>query len=90
MQLPGIRVLVADLHRVITDTTTMILSHSGFSAFAAYDVDHAVRITSKNAIDVAFIELLIGETNAIDAAERILAAQRCTSISGRQENSCLG
>jgi ActR/RegA family two-component response regulator len=53
----------------------MILNMKGFSAFPAHDVDEAVRIASERAIDVAFVELLIGETNAIDAALRILAVR---------------
>ncbi len=70
---PGINVLVADLHRCIADTLAMILNQCGFSAFPAHNVDEAFRIASEEPIDVAFIELLIGETNAIDAAKRILA-----------------
>ena len=69
----GIKVLFADLHRCIADILAMILNQSGFSAFPAHSVDEAVRIAKENAIDVAFIELLIGETNAIDGAKRILA-----------------
>lgn len=71
--LSKINVLVADLLPCIADTCAMILNHSGFSAFPAYSVDEAFRIASEKPIDVAFIELLIGETNAIDAARRILA-----------------
>jgi hypothetical protein len=71
--MPGIKVLFADLHRVIADTCAMILNQQGFEAFPAHSVNEAVRIASEKAIDVAFIELLIGETDAIDAAVRILA-----------------
>ena len=88
VHLPGIRVLVADLDRVIADTLAMILNASGFSAFPAYNVDHAVRTASESAIDVAFIELLIGETNAIDAAMRVLAVRPYCRIiiwTGRSE-----
>jgi hypothetical protein len=69
---PGIKVLVADLFPIIADTGTMILNQRGFSAFPAHSVSEAVRIASEQAIDVAFIELLIGDTDAIDAAMRIL------------------
>jgi CheY-like chemotaxis protein len=69
----GINVLVADLHRCIADTLVMILNHCGFSAFPADSASEAFRIASEKPIDVAFIELLIGETNGIDAARRILA-----------------
>jgi DNA-binding response OmpR family regulator len=85
---PAIKVLFADLHRVIADTSAFILNHSGFSAFPAHSVDEAVTIASEKAIDVAFIELLIGETDAIDAAERILAVRpHCRIIiwTGRSE-----
>ena len=88
LHMPGIRVLIADLDRIIADTCAMILNQSGFSAFAACNVDQAVRIATENAIDVAFIELLIGETNAIDAAMRILAVRPCCRIviwCGRRE-----
>jgi DNA-binding response OmpR family regulator len=84
----GIKVLVADLYRVIADTFAMILNMKGFSAFPAHNVDEAVRIASEKTIDVAFIELLIGETDAIDAAERILAVRpHCRIIiwTGRSE-----
>ncbi len=66
----------------------MILNAKGFSAFSALSVDQAVRIARENAIDVAFIELLIGETNAIDAAMRILAVRPYCRIiiwTGRSE-----
>jgi DNA-binding response OmpR family regulator len=85
---PAIKVLFADLHRVIADTCAMILNLSGFLAFPAHSVDEAVRIASEKAIDVAFIELLIGETDAIDAAERILAVRPYCRIilwTGRRE-----
>jgi CheY-like chemotaxis protein len=71
--LPGIRVLVADLHPVIADVCAMILNQSGFSALPAHDVTQAVTLAHENVVDVAFIELLIGDTNGIDAATRILA-----------------
>jgi CheY-like chemotaxis protein len=88
LYVPGIRVLVADLFPVIADICTMILNASGFSAFSAHSVGHAVRIASENAIDVAFIELLIGDTDAIDAAVRILALRpycRIVIWTGRRE-----
>ena len=73
--LRGIKILVADLHPIIADVMTIILNSSGFSAFSAHNVSEAIRIASEKALDVAFLELLIGETDAIDAAERILAVQ---------------
>jgi DNA-binding response OmpR family regulator len=85
---PGIKVLFADLHRVIADTAAIILNQCGFSAFPAHSVDEAVRIANENSIDVAFIELLIGETDAIDAAERILEVRPYCRIiiwTGRSE-----
>src|SRR4051812_147092 len=88
LELPGIRVLVADLFPVIAQTFAMILNASRFSAYSACSVDQAVRIARDNAIDVAFIELLIGETNAIDAATRILAHRpycRIVIWTGRSE-----
>jgi hypothetical protein len=66
----------------------MILNLNGFSAFPAHSVDQAVRIASEKAIDVAFIELLIGETDAIDAAVRILEVRPYCRIiiwTGRSE-----
>jgi hypothetical protein len=85
---PGINVLVADLFPVIADTLAMILNIKGFSAFPAHSVGEAFRIASEKPIDVAFIELLIGETNAFDAARRILALRpycRIVIWCGRRE-----
>jgi len=76
----GIKVLVADLHRVFADTIAMILNLSGFSAFPACTVSEAVKIAREQAMDVAMLELLIGETDAIDAAECILAVWACCLI----------
>lgn len=84
----GIRVLVADLFPLVANTMTMILKLSGFAAFAAQNVDQAVEIARENVIHVAFIELLIGGTNALDAAEQILAIRPYCRIiiwTGRDE-----
>jgi CheY-like chemotaxis protein len=86
--LPGLKVLIADLFPVIADTFAMILNLKGFSAFSAHNVSEAVRIASEKAIDVAILELLIGETDALDAAERILAVRPYCRIiiwTGRSE-----
>lgn len=68
-----VRVLVADLSPTIADVWTMILNESGFSAYAAHSLQEALMIARDHDIDVAIIELLISERNAIHAAERILA-----------------
>jgi hypothetical protein len=68
----GIRVLITHLSPRVADVCAMILNLSGLSAFAAHSVSQAVELARANALDVAFIELLIGETNGIDAAIRIL------------------
>ena len=77
---PKIRVLVAD-RPPIAKTMVMILNMSGFTAFAAYTVNDAVRIAGERVVDVVLVELLLEETGALDVAAGILAIwPRCRVV----------
>jgi CheY-like chemotaxis protein len=65
------KVLVVDDERVIADTLTMILSHSGFEARAAYSGEAALELVAEFQPDMLISDVIMGNIDGIEAAIRI-------------------
>jgi CheY-like chemotaxis protein len=69
--MPGLRVLVVDDEKVIADTLVQILTQDGFTAAVAYGREHAIHCAREDHFDVVLMDVMMPETNGIDAWEEI-------------------
>jgi CheY-like chemotaxis protein len=65
------KVLIVDDERVIADTLTAILNHSGFDARAAYSCGEALEIAPVFSPDLLISDVIMAERSGIEAAIRI-------------------
>ena len=67
-------VLIADDEKSIRLTASMFLKSDGHDVHVAANAEQAFEIVRSQPIDVALVDILIGEDNGIDVAEGILSA----------------
>ena len=70
-----LRVLVVDDERIIADTLTMILTRSGFKAWAAYGGEEAVEMASSLYPEVLVSDVVMDGINGIETAIQITRAR---------------
>lgn len=61
-------VIVVDDERVIADTLSTILNHSGYSATATYDARSALELMNSSSPDLVITDVLMPEMNGVDLA----------------------
>ena len=67
------KILIADDEKLIADTLAMILNRGGFEARAVYTCQHALELARTFQPDLLISDVLMADSNGIDAAIQIHA-----------------
>jgi DNA-binding NarL/FixJ family response regulator len=77
----GLRVVIADDHRMFLDAVSRLLTRRGFAVVGvAADGEEAVRIVTATQPDVAILDLIMPSLNGLDAARALLTTASETAV----------